>query len=202
MLQRIFFAVFAVTATALVISTEASSTTRFGAKLDNKTQPSNAGSGIFCSVNNARPDCTWVLMQAYQCEFGTCINGHLAPKDGIIAKISLIACAPGSFALQIARANSNTKMARVIRTGPQINYVGDPKHCNGLTYKIESFPVNIRVRKNDYLAAVTQKLGFVRCSGGGDNTLLFHLPLADGGVFRPANKGEGCFMLLEAFYND
>lgn len=198
---RIFLGVVTLISLALV-STQASSTTRFGAKLDINTQPSNAGTGIFCAVNATHPDCSWVLMQAYQCEFGTCINGHLAPKDGIIAKVRVIACFPGAFALQIARANPVTKVARVVHTGPFITYRGDSQHCNGDTFQIETFPVNVQVHKLDYLGAVTQKLGFVRCSGGSFNMLLFSLPLPDGGPFRIANKGEGCFMLLEAFYND
>ena len=86
MWRRTFLSALSLIGLAL-IGTQASGTTRFGAKLDVNTQPSNAGNGIFCSVNNARPDCSWVLMQAYQCEFGTCLNGHLAPKTGTIAKV-------------------------------------------------------------------------------------------------------------------
>ena len=184
-----------------MVSTQASSLTRFGAKLDINTQPSNAGNGIFCSVSAAHPDCSWVLMQAYQCEFAPCVNGHLAPKDGTVTKIRLIACAPGSIVLQTARAIPSTKQAKVIHSGPLINYNGDPQHCNGNTYKIDTFTVNVAVHKGDYLSVVTQKLGFVRCSGGGSNILLFARPLADGAALRTTSFHDGCFMLLEAIYN-
>jgi hypothetical protein len=176
----------------------------FGAKLNAFTQPSNAGRGIFCNVSPARPDCSWVLMQAYQCEFGHCVNGHLAPKDGIIANVSLIACFSGSFVLQIANVMPNAiatkNQAAVITSGPLITYNGDRRHCRGNRFDIETFPVNVEVKQGDYLAVATQKLGFVRCSGGGNNILLFNLPLPDGGPLRPASGSDGCFMLLEAEY--
>ena len=172
----------------------------FGANLNAFTQPSNAGRGIFCSVSTARPDCSWVLMQAYQCEFGHCVNGHLAPKDGTIASVSLIACFPGSFTLQIANANPKKKQAAVFTSGPVITYNGDHRHCHGNRFDIENFLVNVEVKQGDYLAVDTQKLGFVRCSGGGDNILLFAPPLPDGGLPRPASGSDGCFMLLEAFF--
>jgi len=176
----------------------------FGAKLNANTQPSNAGRGIFCNVSVARPDCSWVLAQAYQCEFGSCRNGHLAPQDGIIANVSLIACFPGSFVLQIANVVPNritTKnQAKVITSGPLITYNGDRRHCRGLRFDIETFPVNVEVKKGDYLAVATQKLGFVRCSSGGANILLFDPPLPDGGPLRPVSGSDGCYMLLEAEY--
>jgi hypothetical protein len=185
---------------ALMSSEATGAAVKFGAKLDIHTQPSNAGNGIYCSVTNSRPDCTWVLMDAYQCEFGSCVNGHRAPKTGRIAKVSLIACAPGSFVLQIANMHPATKRANVTHSGPLITYKGDPHHCNAATYRIESFAVNVPVRKGQYLAVATQKLGFVRCSGGSNNMLLYRLPLPDGGPLRTANGDDGCFMLLQATY--
>ncbi len=198
MLHRTILGLAAVIGFALV-GTQASALTRFGAKLDINTQPSNAGSGIFCD-NGAHPLCSWVLMQAYQCEFGSCINGHRAPKDGIIASVRLIACFPGSFVLQLAHASASLKQARVVRSGPLINYKGDSQHCNGNTYQIETFPANVPVHTNDYLAVATQKLGFIRCSGGSFNMLKFIPPLADGAPLRTTTVGDGCFMLLEAIY--
>jgi hypothetical protein len=186
----------------LVLTTSAASSAavKFGAKLDIHTQPSNAGNGIYCSIGNAKPDCTWVLMDAYQCEFGSCVNGHLAPKTGRIAQVSIIACAPGSFVLQIATMHPGSKRANVTHSGPLITYKGDSHHCNGARYEIETFNVNVPVRKGQYLAVATQKLGFVRCSGGGNNMLLYSLPLPDGGPLRTANGDDGCFMLLQATY--
>jgi hypothetical protein len=189
-----------------IVSTQASAATptRFGAKLTPDTQPSNAGNGVYCATSNAHPDCSFVLVQARNCEFGSCINGHLAPKDGTIGTIRLITCGAGSFVLQIvnvkAFADRSKDQAQVLHTGPAINYVADPQHCNGNTFLIQSFPVNVPVKKGNYLGVYAQKVGFMYCSGGGNNTLLFSQPLSDGHGLRTATKGEGCLMLLEAIY--
>jgi hypothetical protein len=175
-------------------------TARFGASLTDKTQPSNAGKGDFCNAKRGHPDCSYVLMQAYQCEFGKCTNGHLAPADGTIGTISLIACYPGSFTLQIASVNQQSNQVQAIRSGPVIDYQGDPHHCNGSKFPIESFTVSVPVEKGDYLAVDAESIDFVRCSGGSANMLLFDPPLADGAAARTADGQDGCFMLLEATY--
>jgi hypothetical protein len=198
MRSQIFLGVVSVLAVTL-LSGPASGATRFGARLTSQTQPSNAGNGVLCRNNKPSAMCSWVLMDAYQREAGGA-NGHLAPMDGTISKVRLIACAPGSFVLQIGRADPTTDQAMVLQTGPLINYAGDPRHCRGQRYQIETFDVNVPVSQGDYLAVVAPKVGFVRCSSGGDNTLLFDPPLADGGELRTATEGEGCWLLLEAEY--
>ena len=186
-----------------LVSADAATKTRFGAKLDNQSQPSNSFDHV-CNVNANNDDCTWIMGQAYHCEFGSCNHGEIAPKTGIIGRLYLVACDPGTFALQIASVVPSRQQAKVTHTGPQINYQGDPQHCNGNTFKVESFAVNVPIVKGQYLAAVTQKLGFVYCSGGGSNDiLLYDLPLADHptpGGFRKANGHDDCLMLLEAEY--
>lgn len=186
-----------------VLATQASAGQRFGARLDINTQPSNAGTGQFC--RNAVPFlvCSWVLMDAFQREFPPGTNGHLAPKNGTLVRIRLISCAAGTFVLQIARnVNPTTKQARVVRSGPLINYGPDTENCEGETYRIQTFNVNVPVLKNDYLAVAASKVGFVRCSSGGANTLLWGFPLVDGGALRTATGQQGCWLLLEAEYSN
>jgi len=185
-----------------LLSVQASAATRFGAKLDSQTQPSNAGNGHFCFQNSPGVTCSWVLEDAFQREFPAGTNGHLAPKDGTIAHIRLIACAPGTFVLQVGPASGRTtKKAKARRSGPVINYKGDPLHCSGDTFTIETFNVNVPVLKNDYLMVYANKVGFLRCSSGGTNTLKFNPPLVDGAAFRQSNLSEGCWLLLEAEYS-
>jgi hypothetical protein len=126
---------------------------------------------------------------------------HRAPKDGVINQIRLIACYPGTFALQIARAKPGPRSAEVITTGPLMNYLGDPRHCRGNNYRIETFAVNVPVKRNDYLSAVATRIGFVYCAGD-SGSLLFNPPLADGQAARVANDNGDCIMLLEAQYDD
>jgi hypothetical protein len=129
-------------------------------------------------------------------------GGAVAPKTGTINKIRLIACAPGSFVLQIARTSGN--QARAIRTGPLINYQGDQQRCQGddqTTFRIESFTVNVPVTQGDRLSVVGNKVGFVYCAGD-NGSLLFRPPLADSRPLRTATDRGDCIMLLEAHYND
>ncbi len=179
---------------------QAAEPVHFGAILKKHQQPSGAGNGDACSISPHKINCTFILMQAYKCEFGSCTNGHLAPQDGTINKIELISCAAGTFTLQIVKANAKTEKASVISTGPLINYVEDAHHCDGSTYTVQSFAVSVPIKKGEYLAAEADELGFVNCSGGGENMLLFHPPLADGAAARKANKEDGCLMMMEAFY--
>jgi hypothetical protein len=173
-----------------VLSAPAAGQTRFGARLDPDTQPSNAGTGILCRENNPSAMCSWVLRDAYQREADG-ENGHEAPQDGIIKKVRLISCGGGSFVLQIARVNPATGRFRAVRTGPVINYGPDPQRCEGEQYRVQTFNVNVPVRKGDYLAVVGPRVKFVRCSSGGDK---------EGDLFRPKTDGEGCWLLLEAEY--
>jgi hypothetical protein len=181
-------------------SFEASAATRFGAKLTNNIQPSNAGKGHFCVEDDKDAQCTWVMMQA----FDRNNNGYKAPKDGMIGKIRLIGCRPGSFQLQIARANANTDEGRVLRNGPTINYQGDSEKCGGQTYDVETINLDdpVPVKKNDQLAIKTNKTSTLRCDSGGDKILLFNPPLAPGDSPKAALDGDGCWMLIEAEYLD
>jgi hypothetical protein len=181
-----------------MVSAQAQSPTNFfGAKLTTATQPTNTDS---CDVNASHPLCSWVLMQAFGCEFAPCTNGHLAPKTGTIGTIRLISCTPGWFVLQIAAASPTSKTAKVFVTGPSIQYVGS--NCNnGPPFVIQSFPVNVPVKKGEYLALAAQFVSFVNCSGGSNNTLLWDPPLANNAAGpRKSNGGDGCFLLLQALY--
>jgi hypothetical protein len=199
MLKRSFFLVLSLMFAGL-FAAQAAAPEHFGAVLSKHTQPSGAGNGDPCDISSHKINCSYVLMQAFKCEFGSCTNGHLAPADGTINKISLVTCAAGTFTLQIAKANAKTNKAQVISTGPLINYVADTHHCDGNTYLVQSFTVNVPIQKGDYLAVEADEIGFVNCSGGGANMLLFHPPLADGAALRKANGRDGCLMMLEAFY--
>jgi len=184
-------------AAASLLTAEASAATRFGSLLTPQTQPSNAGNGVLCDNTKRGVMCSWVMTIARNRPG----NGHRAPKDGIIDRVRLIACAPGSFVLQIARADEANDTAQAIRSGPLINYEGDPRRCRGTRYRIETFNVDVPVKRGDYLSVAGAKVGFVYCAGD-NGSLLFNPPLADGAAPRTANDDGDCIMLLEAQYND
>ena len=97
---------------------------RFGAKLNSTVQPSNSLPGLTCNgPETPLVPCTMVLNEAY----GRPDGGELAPRNGTIKKIRLIAGGPGSFRLQIKKINGrrcSTPRKRGGWYGPQIRYQG------------------------------------------------------------------------------
>lgn len=171
---------------------------RFGAKLDPTVQPSNSLPAHPCDDQAPGKSCTMIENDAYGRP-----GVERAPKSGTIRRIRLIAGGPGSFKLLIAEVKQSTlygaNEAKVVRTGPTIAYQGqDESNWDSDSYKVESFPVDIPVRKGQYLALRGSYTSMVRCSSGGDNTLIYQPALLAGGGFTPATDTDGCWLLMEA----
>jgi hypothetical protein len=175
-----------------LLSTQAfSATVRFGSALDHQPTPPES-----CRAGAPFKLCSWVIVRGRD-------PGHeKAPKDGIVTKIRLLSCTAGSFVLQIARATPATHSAKVVRSGPLINYKGDRRNCDGRdsNFIIEVFPVHVPVHTGDYLAVAATKVGFIYSSG--DREDVFDPPLPDGGPVRTTtNTGLGSgIVLLQAQY--
>jgi hypothetical protein len=178
----------------------ASAPVKFGAMLNPTVQPSNSLPGLTCNgPETPLVGCTMILNEAY----GRPDGGELAPKTGTIKKIRLIAGGPGSFRLQIAKVNRSTLFgtndARAVWYGPQINYQGQTEaNFEDDDYRVESFPVDMPVKKGQQLALRGQITSMIRCSSGGDHTLIHTPPLYLGGPFSPATNTDGCWLLMEA----
>src|SRR4051812_18655908 len=128
---------------------QAQALTVFGAKLNRQLTGPQA-----CKSTKPSDICTWVLTKAQN------NAGHeRAPHDGTITQLKLMACGPGSFILQLARGMTSTHQARVLRTGPLINYVGNnARNCIGTSnFFIETFNVSIPVKTGDLLAVVASR---------------------------------------------
>jgi hypothetical protein len=167
-----------------LIATPAPAGTIFGSKLNHEPTPAEN-----CRTNASKM-CSWVLTEGQQN-----VGHEAAPKNGTIAKIRLRACSAGSFVLQLVRAAPSSKKARAVRTGPEINYVGSAKNCNGGPVFIETFNVNVPVTKGDYLAVIATKVGFIYNSNG-SGSQAFDPPLPDGGPLRHASKNTGSGILM------
>ena len=159
-------------------------------------QPSNSLPGLECCREAPGP-CTFVQQEAY----GRPDGGELAPKTGTIKKIRLIAGGPGSFKLQIAKVKRSTLFgtneAKVVANGPGSATRARPKPTDeDGSYRVETFDVNVPVKKGQQLALKGNITSMVRCSSGGDNTLIYTPPL--GSAFRPATNTDGCWILMEA----
>ncbi|MDX6634241.1 MAG: hypothetical protein QOF06_444 [Solirubrobacterales bacterium] len=168
---------------------------KFGSKLNPTVQPSNSLPGLDCG--EAGGACTFVQQEAY----GRPDGGELAPKTGTIKKIRLIAGGPGSFKLQIAKVKRSTLFgtneAKVVANGPRIGYQGQTEaNDESGSYRVETFDVDVPVKKGQQLALKGNVTSMVRCSSGGDNTLIYTPPL--GSAFRPATNTDGCWILMEA----
>lgn len=188
--QSLFGAIGA--AALVLLAPAAPAATVFGSRLNHEPTPPE-----LCNATRPRDMCSWVLTIGQQ------FVGHeTAPKNGTIARVRLRSCTPGSFVLQLARAIPATNQARVVRTGPAINYRGSAVNCNGGVF-IETFAVNLPVTLGDYLAVVATRVGFIY-NASGEGTLVFDPLLADGGALRTTTGtglGSG-FLLLQAIYND
>lgn len=195
-MKKIVFAAIAVIALALVPATAMGAPVKFGSKLNPTVQPSNSLPGLKCSQEAPGP-CTMVQQEAY----GRPDGGELAPKTGTIKKIRLIAGGPGSFKLQIAKVKRSTLFgtneAKVVANGPRISYQGQTEaNDESGSYRVETFDVNVPVKKGQQLALKGNITSMIRCSSGGDNTLIYTPPL--GSAFRPATNTDGCWILMEA----
>jgi hypothetical protein len=90
-----------------------------------------------------------------------------------------------------------TNEAKVIASGARISYQGQTEaNDEAGSYRLETFDVNVPVKKGQQLALKGNLTSMVRCSSGGDNTLIYAPPL--GGAFRPATDTDGCWILMEA----
>ncbi len=168
---------------------------KFGAKLNSRVQPSNSLPGLSCNGPEAPLEpCTMVLNEAY----GRPDGGELAPKTGTIKQIRLIAGGPGSFRLMaVKHINGTESIAK--RYGQRISYRGQVESAEEEgDYRVESFPVEMKIKKGEQLALRGSITSMIRCSSGGDNTLIYTPPLFLGGYFTPASNTDGCWLLMEA----
>jgi hypothetical protein len=174
----------------------------FGAKLDGTIQPSNSFSPHACKETTGKGGaCTRILMQAYHDPN----TGQLAPKDGVVHKIKIVAGDSGWFIIEIAQVKpasikNDTGNARIVAKGRKITYQGQGGVDNGGPYRVETFNVHIAVKKGEYLAIYSNSTSFERCSGGGANQLMYQPALQMSTKFTKAPYHDGCFLLLEAQY--
>lgn len=192
-MTRIHKTVLLAACALLALPASSMAATKFGARLTSEVQPSNASQPHTCKPDDevAGVSCTRVLMDAYGRP-----GQPNAPRSGKLKRLRLIAGAPGSFRLQIVKANAATQRAKLVRNGPRINYQGqaDP---DAESYTVESFRVNVPVKKGQYLAIKSKETSTLRCSSGGPNQLIFTPPLSLGSPFRTAGDTDGCWLLLE-----
>ena len=179
----------------------AKSPVRFGSKLNPTVQPSNSLPGLNCGIGPSSMfhPCTMVQNEAY----GRPDGGELAPRTGTIRRIRLIAGGPGTMRLQVVKVKrstlSSTKEAKLVANGPKIAFQGQTEaNWEEDRYRVESFKVHVPVRKGQQLAIHTNETSMIRCSSGGDNTLIYPDVYYPKHPFNAASDTDGCWLLMEA----
>jgi hypothetical protein len=162
----------------------------FGAKLTTTTQPSNSVPGRTC--NNPVKSCTWVMVDAFK-RPGTRLHWSGAPRNGTIKRLKLIAGGPGQFRIQLAKVKFGQGQARIVRSGRLIKYKGDLN----APYTIESFKLNMPVKRGQFIAIKARKTSAVRCTSGGPEILQFQPTLPVGGPLKTASSTSGCNLLIQ-----
>jgi hypothetical protein len=192
--QRLSLALAAVGAALMIAPVAGQATTTFGSNVGPDVQPSNANSPHPCSDSTGTPgDCTWVENEAYT-------NGAdgietRSPKTGTIKRISWIAGAPGSFRFQVVKVKADGSAKATYRS-KEIAYQGQA--ADEEPYEVESAKVKAPVKKGQYLAIEASETSMLRCSSGGDNTLLYQPALGVGDPFQAQTADDGCWLLLQA----
>jgi hypothetical protein len=203
--HKLAFVTAAVAALALMVAPAAGAVApvKFGAKLDPTVQPSNSLPGLFCLPEVLRYHaCAMVQNEAY----GRPDGGHIAPKTGTIKRIRLIAGGPGTIRIETAKVKQKTlfttKEAKLVHKGPKLAYQGQSEaNWESGSYRVESFPVSMPIRKGEQLAIhASATTSLVRCSSGGDNTLIYPLTYRPKHPFNAAQGSDGCWLLVEAIY--
>ncbi|HET6999221.1 MAG TPA: hypothetical protein VFI03_11585 [Solirubrobacterales bacterium] len=202
MTRKLAFFTAALASLAMMVAPAAGTAApvKFGAKLDPTVQPSNSLPGLPCIPDVLRYHaCTMVQNEAY----GRPGNGHIAPKTGTIKRIRLIAGGPGTMRIETAKVKRSTlfttKEAKLVHKGPKISYLGQSEaNWESDSYRVESFAVDMPIKKGEQLAIHTSNTSMIRCSSGGDNTLIYSLAYYPKHPFNAAENSDGCWLLVEA----
>ena len=181
---------------------DAAQKVRFGAKLNPTVQPSNSLPARDCLHQDPGKPCTLVMNEAYgrPPDINGRHGGEKAPVSGTLIRVKIIAGGPGRAKLFLTKAHkvNGVWRAKVKGVGPKIRYHGQSQsNWDNDVYNVESFKVDIPIKKGWRLSLRTRKNSAYRCSGGSDNTLIFQPPLTFGGPYTDAKSDEGCFLLLE-----
>lgn len=179
----------------LLPSAAAAQKVKFGSRLDPTVQPSNSTPAHPCDETMPGATCTFVMNEAY----GRPDGGELAPVNGTLKQVRVISGEAGTFRLQLVKAKevNGVWRAKVKATGPKITLQGQSEtNWENDNYLVETFRVNLPIRKGWRLAMKATGTSAVRCSSGGDNTLIYTPALGRGG-YRNATSDDGCWPLIE-----
>jgi hypothetical protein len=162
---------------------------RFGSNLARSADPS-ANSTLECP--DPGQSCTWIMGEAWQ------RDSIKAPKRGTIRKIRVMAYDEGGrFRPVLARVKDHGNKAKIVRRGPLLTYEAQPD-IDEFPYVVQTFSVNMSVKKGDVLGIEARRTSLLNCSG--QFTPQFQPKLRVGDSFRTKTSDAGCILMIEAVY--
>ena len=182
---------------ALLAVPSTSGAFKFGAKLDR--EPSNSAPPHDCAKDGGdiESPCTRVMIRS---ETGLVNNNLTSPKAGKVTKIRVRAGAAGSIRIKLVRLKDLNPAAGTVKGKAVAKSKVLQVQGNGFdaTNPVESFNVNMTVRKGDYLGFDSSKTSVLSCSSGGTRQFLFHPTLTVGDPFQTTGFEGSCTLMVQA----
>jgi hypothetical protein len=121
-----------------------------------------------------------------------------APMSGVIRRVRIRAGTPGTLRVTLVRVRNLDKPgaegeAQAVSRGALLRVQAERP-----SRPIESFPVNLRVHRGDYLALQGTSISAMRCQGGDTEQLLYFPPLKPFGEWGKAGAFDDCTLLVQA----
>jgi len=187
----------ALAATGLMLLPATSLAFKFGAKLNR--QPDNSAPAHSCADDGGElaSPCTRVLVSS---ETGLA-GGHLtAPRNGVITAFKVRAGGPGSIKFKLVRLKNldiatRSAKGKAVKKTKTFQVQGNGFNSSNF---IETFSVNLKVKKGDYIGVDSSTTAAERCTQGSVRQLMWSPPLKIGDPFR-TNQGNGnCTPMVQA----
>jgi len=171
---------------------------KFGAKLNR--EPDNSAPPHSCTADGGAgvsSPCTRVLVSS---ETGLAGGNLTAPSKGVITKFRVRAGAAGTIRFKLAKLknlNLGSKSAdgKALAKSKKFQVQGNGYNS---TNAIETFNVNMKVKKGEYIAIDSSSTAALRCTQGSTRQLLWSPVLKIGDPFRQNNGDGNCTLMVQA----
>jgi hypothetical protein len=186
----------ALAATGLLVFPAISPAFKFGAKLNR--QPDNSAPPHSCSDDGGptvSSPCTRVLVSS---ETGFAGGNLKSPSNGVITKFKVRAGAPGTIRFKLVRlknVTNKTAQGKARAKSKQFQVQGNGFNASNF---IETFNVNIKVKKGDYVGIDSSSTSAERCTSGSTRQLIWSPRLKIGDPFRTNDSDGNCTLMVQA----
>ncbi len=184
-------------AIAAVPTAASAATTTFGSNLNNP--PANAGSA--CADNGVFGPALCTRVGSYYPGFS---GRARAPRTGTVTAFTIRAQGPMTATLKIVSirnlaSDQRSGQVKTVRVGPTVRVNGPtPQQLEEGISPVETFRVNLKVKKGESVAIDTTNNTAEYCADGTPGQLLFSPRLRLGKGFRTSDGVGGCLLLVQA----